>query len=428
MVDFAITPSVVEGALTLPSSKSHTLRAILFAALAKGTSHIESYLDSPDTHAMIGAVRLLGAKVEVQKDSLFIEGCSGKLKTPDDVINCGNSGLVLRLIGALSGLIPEYCILTGDSSIRHNRPIKPLLEALSQLGCFAASSRGDDFAPLIIKGPFTKDFAQLDGQDSQPVSGLLIAGAFAPHPIKLHVTNPGEKPWIDLTLDWFKRLNIPYYKMQDYTYYEMYGSGSINSFSYKVPGDLSTIAFPVATALLNQSKLVLHNVDLNDIQGDKALLCILEEMGARFSVDPIEKTLSIEKTPSLQGKKIDLNCCIDALPILSVIACFAKGSTEITNASIARKKESDRISCITSELRKMGALIEEKEDGLIIHPSTLHGALVNSHHDHRIALSLSVAALSAKGSSCIQGIECIAKTYPGFCEDFSKIGAQIDIS
>jgi 3-phosphoshikimate 1-carboxyvinyltransferase len=424
MVDFAITPSVIDGILTLPSSKSHTLRAILFGALAKGTSHIESYLDSPDTHAMINAVRLLGAKVIIQKDSLFIEGCSGKLQTPDDVIQCGNSGLVLRLIGALSALTPQYCILTGDISIRHKRPVKPLLEALSQLGCFAASSKGDDYAPLVIKGPFTKNFARLDGQDSQPVSGLLIAGAFAPHPIKLEVTNPGETPWVDLTLDWFKRLNIPY-KMKDYTHYEMYGSGSIDAFTYKVPGDLSTLAFPVAAALLNQSKLTIHNVDLNDVQGDKIFLSILEKMGAKFSIDPLRKTLSVEKNHFLQGVKIDLNQCIDALPILSVIACFAKGSTEITNAAIARKKESDRISCITSELKKMGALIEEKEDGLIIHPSTLYGAHVKSYQDHRLALSLSVAAFVAKGSSCIQDVECIAKTYPEFYKDFSKIGAKI---
>jgi 3-phosphoshikimate 1-carboxyvinyltransferase len=240
------------------------------------------------------------------------------------------------------------------------------------------------------------------------------------------VTNPGEKPWIDLTLDWFKRLNIPY-KMQDYAHYEMYGSGFIDAFTYKVPGDLSTIAFPVAAALLNQSKLTIKNVDLSDIQGDKFFLCILEEMGAQFSIDPIEKTLSIEKTSSLQGKKIDLNCCIDALPILSVIACFAKGPTEITNAAIARKKESDRIACITSELKKMGALIKEKEDGLIIYPSTLHGAHVNSYNDHRIALSLSIAAFVAKGSSRIQDVECITKTYPGFYEDFSKIGAEISL-
>ena len=429
MVDFAITPlapSSLDGIITLPSSKSHTLRAILFGAWAKGTSYIQSYLDSPDTHAMIGAVRLLGAKVEIQKDFLVIEGCSGKLQAPDDVIQCGNSGLVLRLIGALSGLIPHYTLLTGDHSIRHNRAVKPLLQALLQLGCFATSSRGDDHAPLIIKGPFTKDFATLEGQDSQPVSGLLIAGAFAPHPIQLHVTNPGETPWIDVTLDWFKRLNIPY-KMHDYTHYEMQGSGSINAFTYKVPGDLSTLAFIVAAALLNQSKLTIENVDLSDIQGDKILLSILEEMGAQFSIDPLKKTLLVEKSPPLQGKKIDLNACIDALPILSVIACFAKGPTEITNARVARKKESDRISCITSELKKMGALVEEKEDGLIIHPSTLHGAHLSSYHDHRLALSLSIAALAAKGSSRIQGVECITKTYPEFYSDFCKIGAEIKI-
>ncbi len=430
MANFKVTPAssnALEGNLYLPSSKSHTLRAILFASLAKGTSIIESYLDSPDTQAMINAVCLLGARVKVAEKTLLVEGFEGKPQVPDDVIDCGNSGLVLRLIGSLASLIPQYTLLTGDDSIRHSRPVKPLLEALSQLGCFATSSRGDDHAPILIKGPFTKGNATLDGKDSQPVSGLLIAGAFAPHPIELHVTNPGEKPWIDLTLNWFKLLNIPY-KMQDYSHYQMEGSSKIKSFTYKVPGDLSTLAFPVAAALLTKSKITLHNVDLSDIQGDKVFISFLEEMGAKFSVNPTFKTLTIEKSPRLQGKKIDLNSCIDALPILAVMACFSKGPTEIFNAAIARKKESDRISSITCELRKMGAIIEEKEGGLIVHPSSLHGAHLNTYHDHRLALSLSIAALSASGPSLIEGVECIEKTYKGFHQDFCNIGATIEIT
>ena len=424
MADFRIEPSCLKGDVIVPPSKSHTMRAILFAALSEGISRIEQFLDSPDTQAMIDAVRLLGAEVDRESAILHIHGCAGKPRIAGDVIHCGNSGQVLRFIGALSGLIPQYTILTGDASIRHNRPVKPLLDAMQQLGAFAASSRGDGHAPILIKGPFSNREATLDGQDSQPVSGLLIASAFAPHPIELHVINPGEKPWIDLTLHWFDKLGISY-DVKDYTYYRMQGGAQTMGFDFTVPGDFSTAAFPIAAALLTDSELTLHNIDGDDVQGDKAIIPVLELMGARFISDKAKQTLRMEKGTPLNGMRIDVNDLIDALPILAVIGCFAAGRTEIVNAAIARKKESDRIVCMAHELKKMGAHIEERPDGLVIHQSKLHGAELDAHRDHRIAMSLSVAALAADGPSIIHGVECIDKTYPHFYRDFEGLGAKI---
>jgi 3-phosphoshikimate 1-carboxyvinyltransferase len=426
MADLRIAPSRLQGSLSIPPSKSHTLRAILFAALADGVSHVEPFLLSPDTQAMIHAVRLLGAEVETMESALRIRGCGGRLRVADDVIQCGNSGQVLRFIGALASLIPQYTILTGDASIRRLRPIQPLLGALQQLGAFAASSRGDGYAPILVRGPWTRTVATLDGQDSQPVSGLLIAGAFAPHPVELHVTNPGETPWIDLTLSWLRKLRVPY-RAEAYTHYRVEGSAHITGFTYRVPGDFSTAAFPIAAALLTQSSLTLHNIDMNDVQGDKALIAILEQMGARFLIDKERQTLTVEPGSRLQGMRIDMEACIDALPILAVVGCFAEGRTELVNAAIARKKESDRIACITRALAKMGACIEERADGLLIRPAPLCGAELDTHHDHRIALSLSVAALAAKGPSVIRRTECIEKSYPDFAAAFLALGAKISL-
>lgn len=424
MDNLQITPSSLQGSFWIPPSKSQTLRAILFGALAKGESQIFNYLPSPDAAAMLAAVRLLGARVFIQKDLLRIVGVAGKFSPAENVIDCGNSGLVLRLIGALAGLIPAYTILTGDASIRSRRPVKPLLSALSQLGVFAVSSRGDDYAPLIIRGPFTKSKAEFEGQDSQPVSGLLLAAAFAENPIELHVANPGEKPWVDLTLHWLKRLGIAY-EQTNHTHYYLPGKAAIDAFTYKVPGDFSTAAFPLAAALITNSELTLENLDMEDPQGDKKILQILEKMGAVFYIDPEAKTITIPKNQQLQGISIDLNDCIDALPILAVIGCFAEGTTDIYNARIARKKESDRIFAMVSELKKMGAQIEEKEDGLIVRKSSLRGAHLQSHQDHRVALSLSVAALAASTSSKIENTCCIDKTYPNFSADFIQKGAHI---
>ncbi len=426
MADLQITPSKIQGYLTIPPSKSHTLRAILFGALAHGTSHITNYLASPDTTAMIAAVRSLGATVTEEPHQLTLHGVSGQPHVADDVIACGNSGLVLRLIGALAGLIPQYTILTGDHSIRHNRPVKPLLDGLQQLGAFATSSRGDQHAPILIKGPLTQRVARVSGQDSQPISALLIAAAFATHPIELHVTDPGEKPWIDLTLHWFKKLGIAC-QMQDYTFYKMEGSSQIKGFDYTVPGDFSTAAFPIVAALITQSELTLHNIDMHDIQGDKAIIPLLEQMGAIFLIDANARTLTVKKGKALTGMRIDINHCIDALPILAVIGCFANGKTEIVNAAIARKKESDRISAIVLELKKMGAIIEEHPDGLTVETSPLQGAQLSTYSDHRLALSLSIAAMGALSQSTIQGVECTAKTYPHFYEDFLSIGALFNL-
>lgn len=422
--DVEILPSSLAGELIVPPSKSHTMRAILFAALAKGVSTIKHFLPSPDTIAMIEAVRLLGAKVIVKENQLEVHGIAGKPHSPVDVIQCGNSGLVLRFIGALAGLLPHHTILTGDASIRSNRPIQPLLDGLNQLGAHAVSSLNNGFAPVIIKGPITKSQAVIDGEDSQPVSGLIIAGAFAPHPIELTVNHPGEKPWIDLTLHWLKKLGIAYQR-KDYSYYRLEGNAKIDSFEYAVPGDFSSAAFPIVAALITNSELLLRNIDMNDCQGDKAIIPLLQTMGAGFEIDSDRKTVRVHKGSRLKGIKIDVNDFIDALPILAVLACFAEGRTEIANAAIARKKESDRIHLISRELKKMGAKIEEKTDGLVIEPSRLNGAELNCYHDHRLALALSTAALAANTPSRILGSECIVKTYHGFYEDFRTIGAQI---
>lgn len=424
MSKWIINPSRLQGKLVVPPSKSHTLRALVFALMAKGKSQIHSYLHSPDTLAMIEAIRLLGAQVEAAPDCITVQGAGGKISFAEDVINCGNSGQVLRFIGALAALSPHYTVLTGDASIRYNRPVQPLLDGLTQLGAFAGSTRGDGKAPIIIKGPLTCSSATIDGEDSQPVSGLLIASSFAEHPIKISVNNPGEKPWIDLTLHWLKRFGISC-EHSNYTHYQLSGRASISGFSYTVPADFSTAAFPLAAALATQSELTISSLDMEDPQGDKALIPLLEKMGANISYDAKTGILKIHKNSTLKGKRIDINNFIDALPILAVIGCFCKGETEIVNGAIARKKESDRIACMVCELKKMGAEIEERTDGLLVRHSPLQGAQLESYRDHRISMALAIAAMGARGESTINGVEASAKTYPTFADDFRSIGAQI---
>lgn len=422
MSQWKISPSSLSGTLKIPSSKSHSIRALLFALLARGKTVIHHLLHSPDVMAMITACRHLGAQIEFDDDRLEMIGIDGKIEGAEDVIQCGNSGLILRFVGAIAALSSKPIVITGDRSIRHNRPLIPLLDGLSQLGVEAYSLRGDGGAPIYIRGPLQSGGVKIDGADSQPVSGMLIASAFAPGPVEIFVTNPGEMPWVRLTLKWLDRLGISYQTLSP-TSWRMEGKSSFQGFEYRVPGDFSSCAYPLAAALLTDSEVTLENLDFTDSQGDKKVIEILQEMGAHVE---IEKTrVHVKKGSLLKGISIDVNVCIDAIPILAVIGCFAKGKTEIREGAIARTKESDRISSIVRELKKMGADIEEKPDGLVVAQSSLKGASLHSFFDHRIAMSLVVAGLAAQGETSIAEIECVDKSYPNFKAQIEQLGAKM---
>lgn len=425
-MNYLVKNSSLKGMLTVPPSKSHTLRAILFASMAEGKSIIRNYLQSPDTQAMIKACQQLGAQVFIKEQQLEIVGVAGKPKTPDNIIDAGNSGQVLRFITAVTALTSKYSVITGDNSIRTNRPIVPLLKALNDLNVFAVSTKGDGFAPVVIKGPLSGGVAHLDGQDSQPVSGLLIAAAFASNPTELFISEPGERPWVDLTLNWFKQLGIEF-ERKDYGYYKVFGRSAYSGFDYTVPGDFSSCAFPLIAALITGSEVQLNGLNMQDVQGDKALIFVLQTMNAQIEFDAKVQALRVKKTPYLTGCTINVNDFIDAVPILAVAGCFAEGETCITGAAIARTKESNRLACMVQELSKMGAQITEHEDGLYIKQSDLKGARVQSHADHRIAMALTTAALAAKGETVIEDIACITKSYPQFASDLQRLGAYIEL-
>lgn len=416
--------SSLKGSIALPPSKSHSMRAILFGSLGQGRTKIYNVLKSPDILSMIQAFRQFGVQIDLQEEYIEIEGVDGELNPCENVIDAGNSGQVLRFVGSLAALLPSYTIITGDHSIRHNRPMQPLLSALSQLKAFAVSSRSNGMAPIVIRGPMQPGRAELMGEDSQPVSALLMAASFLKGTTLLKVSNPGEKPWIDLTLSWLHRLGGRV-SHQNYMEYMITGPLHYKGFEIAIPGDFSSAAFPLAAALITGSPLTVENIDMQENQGDKKIIEILRKMGARFEIEERKKSLKVCRGSSLMGMTIDVNDTIDALPILAVLGCFSAGATKITNGAIARKKESDRIHAIALELQKMGANLEEKEDGLIIHSSPLSGAKLYSHADHRIAIALAVAALGAKGESHIEGVECIKKSYPTFVADFQKLGAYI---
>jgi len=425
MSQWFVQKSKLSGEIEIPPSKSHTLRAILLASLAHGISSITTYLPSPDTFSMIEACRLLGAKIEVLPDHLRIEGTGGCVRQAEDVIHAGNSGIVLRFCSAIAALSSHPIVITGDFSIRHQRPMGPLIEGLQQLGVHAISTKGDGYAPLIIQGPLKPGPVHLMGEDSQYVSALLMAAAFAEGITELHVSNPGEKPWVALTLHWLQHLGIQC-EHDNFKFYRILGPNQYPGFTYAVPGDFSSAAFPLVAALVTGSQLTLKNLSMQDSQGDKAVLSVLQGMGANITVNEKTHSVTVQGGDPLKGCSLDVNDFIDAVPILATLACYAQGTTHLYHASMARHKECNRLKGMMTQLTKMGAKIEETEDGLKIEGGRcLHGATLESYHDHRLAMALTIAGLGAEGATIISPTECVAKTFPTFAKDFMTLGAAI---
>lgn len=422
MVSYKIAPSKVSGTTKVPPSKSHTMRALLFALMGRGESLIRNFLPSPDTMAMVKAISAFGAKVKVTDDCMVIEGRRGELCRPKEIIDAKNSGLVFRLMAGIGALLDSYVIITGDESIQNRRVIAPLLEALSSRGVFAKSAALDNHAPIIIRGPLEPGKIEIDGADSQPVSALLIATSFLQGGSEIYVTNPGEELWVQMTLDWLTRLGGEVTR-EGYSYYKVKGGLAYEGFDTTIAGDFSSSTYPLAAALLTKEEICLTGLALEDRQADSYFIELLEEMGA--TIEKKQDRVFLRKSKPLSGIVMDVNRCIDALPLLAVVATSATSPSWIRGGEIARYKESDRVSSVVEELRKMGAIIEEKQDGMVVYPSALKGAHLTSHKDHRIALSMIVASLAAEGESVIEDVEHIAKSYPDFFSEFTKLGAKI---
>ena len=415
----------LRGSVTIPPNKSHSFRALIMAGLAKGTSRILRPAVSNDWMLGTEALEQFGATVLPHANNEWeVIGTGGvtQLKTPDDVIRCGNSGIILRFFTGLAACAEGYTVLTGDESLRHIRPMQAMIDSLNQLGAWAVSSKGDGHAPILVRGRLKGGSATMDGEDSQPVSATLMAAALADAPTELIVKNPGEKPWIGVTLDWFDRVGIEY-SNTDCAHYRVRGKGQWDAFEYPVPLDWSAALYPIVAGLIvPNSEVRVPNMSIEDSQGDKKVLDILRAMGGQIEV---EGDTIIARSSTLQGCEIDCNDFIDQLPLLAVVGAVAEGETTLTNAAICRDKECDRIAAMREALTAMGANVEERPDGLVLKHSQLRGAKLPSWHDHRMVMTLAVAGLVAEGQTIIQDTQCVKKTFPHFPEQMIGIGADL---
>ncbi|MBN1490720.1 MAG: 3-phosphoshikimate 1-carboxyvinyltransferase [Phycisphaerae bacterium] len=417
-------PSRLRGAAAMPGSKSHTIRAVAIAALADGTSRIHRPLDSLDAQSAVRAYRALGATIDASDPACWtVEGIAGKPRVPDDVIDVGNSGTLLRIAIGSAALLPAGAgevTFTGDHQIQR-RPVGPLLEALEDLGARGTSLRGNGCVPAVIRGRIRGGSTAIDATNSQYLSALLLNCPLADGESEVRVTKLGERPYVEMTLDWLDRQDIRYVN-HDFRRFVIPGGQAYRPLDRAVPADWSSATFFLVAGAICDAAVTLTGLDINDTQGDRAVVEYLRAMGAR--VETAADTVTIRRG-NLKGIEIDMNATPDALPALAVAACFAEGTTRLVNVEEARRKETDRIQVMAAELGKLGGRLEELPDGLVIHGQPLHGGEVEGHDDHRIVMALSLAGLAGAGDVTIHSAEAVAVTFPTFVDLMAALGADM---
>jgi 3-phosphoshikimate 1-carboxyvinyltransferase len=416
--------SRLSGKVAIPASKSHTIRAIAIASLADGVSQIRNPLASQDTLSCVAAYQALGAKIDTSNPNCWtVRGLHGKICPEKNTIDVGNSGTTLAIAlgsAALSDPGTEITF-TGDYQIQ-SRPVGRLSRALTQLGATSWTVKGNDCAPVVVKGRLQGGSVQIECPTSQYLSSLLLACPLADGDSTIDVPLLYEPDYAKMTLDWLDKQHIRYSR-QDMRQFTISGRQSYKSFDLPVAADFSSATFFLCAGALLAEELTLTGLDFADSQPDKSVAEYLKNMGADIRIDA-DKV--IVRKSELKGIDIDMNRTPDALPAMAVTAAFASGTTRLMNVPQARAKETDRIACMAKELSKLGADVEETPDGLTIHGGKkLHPAELHGYDDHRIVMALSIAGMALDGQLCVDTAEAAGVTFPDYVPLMNSIGGQL---
>jgi 3-phosphoshikimate 1-carboxyvinyltransferase len=415
----------LKGEICAPPSKAYTQRMLIASALAHGTSKVSGPLVSDDTEAALRAVKALGAKVTATGDCWTVEGAQ-PLKAAQEPIDCGDSGATLRFTMPVAALAPESSVFVLGKSLEQ-RPIAPLLQGLRQLGVNAYHKRLGDRAAIVVEGGgIAGGKTSMRGDvSSQFISGLMFACPMAREDTEITLATPLEsKGYVRMTQAVLAEHGIKIYISEDFDYFHIPSNQTYQPCDHRVPGDFSSAAFLLVAAAVTSSDVCVKNLDFEAVQGDKAILEVLKRMGINGKVCP--DRVEVAGTGGLlEAVDVDARDIPDLVPVCAVLACYAKGTSKIHDAHRLRYKESDRLLSLHLELTKMGAQIAMDEGSLTVEgPCALHGAVVNPHNDHRIAMACAVAALGASGETRIQDAECVRKSYPRFFHDLRLLGVD----
>jgi 3-phosphoshikimate 1-carboxyvinyltransferase len=415
----------LEGEVTAPSSKAYTHRMVIAAFLSTGASRISNPLVSDDTEATLRAVKAFGAVAKLQRDYWTVTGTK-QLKTPKSPVDCGESGATLRFMIPIAALAPGASIFSAGSSLE-KRPLVPLLDSLKQLGTYASLEGQEGKHTVNIRGGGIEGGKTAIRGDitSQYISGLLFACPKAKEDTEINIVTPLEsRSYLQMTLEVLSQHNIKVQVLGDFTRIQVPSGQVYSSHNHQVPGDFSSAAFLLAAGAITSSKLKVNDLDPNSIQGDRAILDILKDMGTKLKIG--NEYVEVEGGQELKAVDVDARNIPDLVPACAALACYAKGASTIYNAKRLRYKESDRLTSLYTQLKKMGAEIGMREDSLTIKgPCAMHGTEIDPSNDHRIAMACAVAALGATGDTVIQDSECVNKSYPIFFDHLRSLGVNV---
>ncbi|MBR4112049.1 MAG: 3-phosphoshikimate 1-carboxyvinyltransferase [Ruminiclostridium sp.] len=403
-MNLKITPKLLEGDIAVPPSKSISHRALIAAALADGESRITNVLDCEDTRATEDALTALGADICHEGDVTVVKGIKAAAEKAD--INCRESGSTLRFMIPIAAALGTKSTFRGEANLP-NRPITPYLEELPRHGIEIISEK----MPYVLSGKLDGgDFPVTGDISSQFITGYMLALPLTGEKCTISLTSQLQsRPYAILTADAMKSFGVDVKIDEDS--FEIPAKSKFSFCDYTVEADMSQAAFfLVGDAIGGNINPV--NLRYDSVQGDRAIIDIVKQFNESG------------------GHAFDVNAedIPDLVPILTVLACFAEGTSHITGCGRLRIKESDRLAAISTELNRLGAKVEAGEDYLTIHGvESLHGGECETYSDHRIAMSLAIASQRCTEAVTIKGAECVSKSYPTFFEDFRKLGGVADV-
>ncbi|HEX9985641.1 MAG TPA: 3-phosphoshikimate 1-carboxyvinyltransferase [Thermoanaerobaculia bacterium] len=408
----------LDGTATAPPSKSYSVRALLLAAMSEGSTTVTNCLDADDTRYALEALRTIGYDVRgtIARDVTIGERLS--MSSNEVPIFIGNAGTAMRFFTGWLAFTPGRFELRGEERM-HQRPIGDLVDVLLAIGAEVEYVAQEGFPPLRIRGKKMRggfDVTISAETSSQFVSALMLGGATLPYGLTLHISKMASGPYIDITADILRTFGARVERADNSIHVR---AGKLQRETYRVEGDYSSASYWFAAAAATGGTMRVRNLATESAQGDAAFLDILKAMGCRVEVS--EEEITVHGPEKLHGGTFDCNATPDIVPTLAAIAPLADSPVEIVNVANLRVKESDRLATVTSELRRLGATVDERPGSLLIQPGwSSEPAVIETHNDHRIAMAFAIAGL-ARGGVTIGEERVVTKSYPRFWRTLDEV-------
>jgi 3-phosphoshikimate 1-carboxyvinyltransferase len=410
----------INASVRAPGSKSYTQRALIVAALAQGDSTLHNALLSEDTTYVTNALKAMGAEIATTGTDMIIKGTGGHLKGSNQAIYLGNNGTAMRLLTGVAALGTSSITLTGSSRLCE-RPIKPLITALQTIGVDAEGCGANGSPPVVVhaRRPRGGSVTLTDIESSQYVSSLLLCAPFAENDTVIELVGEiPSLPYVAMTaavMDAFGVM-VGHDRLEHYV---VKSGQRYHARHYEIEGDYSSASYFFLAAAVTRGKIRVQRLNPETLQGDRGFLPLLEQLGCTLTTgrDWVE----------VQGRELaagdytfNLGAMPDMVPTLAVLAAVRPGRTVISHVPHLRAKESNRLEALVTELKKVGVRAEETVDGLLIEGGSAQGSLIETYHDHRIAMSFAVLGLAVPGIR-IQDPGCVAKSFPAFWDELERL-------